>query len=164
MEDLRGILESMIINLCPSDGEVFWRRGGEPMHKGLAMRQPTSLDSDLFHDSRHDALVEKISCRPAPEAREQTMDGWGDEIEQYHVLNDLLKLTPAQIMQLYNTALSKQDVHGFVDDRVGSQWFWNNGESMLHTWILVMHGRGVPVQEMREKVFCGMAGIALDSE
>jgi hypothetical protein len=166
IEDLRGILESMIIDLCPSDGEVFWRRGGEPAGKQHSWNKGprAALDSNLFHHARADSLLTEANKRPAAEAREQTMVGWGDEIEQYHVLNDLLKLTPMQIMQLYMSARTKEDVLGFIDERTGSPWFWNNGESMLHAWILVMHGRGVPVQELREKVFCGMAGIAVDSE
>lgn len=167
IEDVRGILEAMVANLCPTNGDVFWRRGGEPSHKlsiSYTSRVGTILDTNLFHDSRADTMLEESSGKLASEVREQTMDGWGDEIEQYHVLNDLLKLTPMQVMQLYDTALTKWDIHYFVDEKVGGQWFWNNGESMLHTWILVMHGRGLPVEELREKVFCGVAGVTVDVE
>lgn len=166
VEDIRGVLESMVANICPSNGEVYWRRGGDPLstylHSSVA-RAPAIRNLSLFYDSRSDSMPE-ATHNPAAETRDQTMDGWGDEIEQYHILSDVLKLTPAQIMHLYNAALMKEDVLGFVEERVGAHWFWNNGESMLHAWILVMHGRGVPVQEMREKVFCGLAGVAVDCE
>jgi hypothetical protein len=117
------------------------------------------------------------------------MDGWGDEVEQYHVLSDVMKLNPMLLMRLYEGALTKRDVLAFVekwacrgagggwgrevdqdqgeaDGLVGSgaSWFWNNGQTLLHTWILVMHGRGLPVQEIREKIYCGLAGIAVDEE
>lgn len=167
IEDVRGILETMTASLCPTNGDVYWRQGCEPFYKssfGAGGRTRAVLDTSLFHDSRADALLEDSGSKPASEVREQTMEGWGDEIEQYHVLNDLLKLTPMQIMQLYESALTKQDIYQFIDEKAGGPWFWNNGESMLHTWILVLHGRGSSVQEIREKVFCGVAGVAVDVE
>lgn len=89
------------------------------------------------------------------------MEGWGDEIEQYHVVNSTLKLNPAQMMWLYDHAVTKQDVEHYIEEHAGGQWFWNNGETLLHTWLLVLHGRGVAVQEVREKVFCGLSGVAV---
>jgi len=164
MEDVRGILETMASDFCPTDGEVYWRRGSEPLSKYSVGSRAETLDSSLFHDFRAETMLQAARMKPVSEYREQMMEGWGDEIEQYHVLNDVLKLTPVHVMQLYETALTKQDVQRFIEEKVGAQWFWNNGESMLHTWILVMHGRGIHVQEMREKVLYGMAGVAVDAE
>jgi hypothetical protein len=171
IDDARGVLESLVATeLCPTDGEVFWRRGGEAWNKhsydptGGRCGPNTLSIQGMFHDSRNDVVFEHGLRLPAPQLREQSMGGWGDEVEQYHAMNDMLKLSPAELMWLYDNAITKQDVELFVQDKAGGQWFWNNGETMLHTWILVLHGRGVPVQEVREKVYCGLAGVAVDDE
>ena len=171
IEDVRGVLEALLATeLCPTDGEVFWRRGGDAWSKHFydptgGRRGPTTPSIyGIFHDSRNNTIQEHAKQLPATQLREQAMDGWGDDIEQYHALNSILKLSPAQIMWLYDNAITKQDVELFVEEKVGGQWFWNNGETMLHSWILVLHGRGVSVQEVREKVYRGLAGIAVDDE
>lgn len=171
IEDMRGTIEALVATeLCPVDGEVFWRRGGNAWSKHHTGPRggrygPTTLSiHGMFHDSRNDVIEEHSKHMPATQLRQHSMDGWGDDIEQYHALNAMLKLNPAQIMWLYENAVTKQDVEHFVEDSVGGQWFWNNGETMLHTWMLVLHGRGVSVQEVKEKVYCGLAGIASDSE
>ena len=169
VEDVRGVIETLLTTeLCPTDGETFWRRGGEAWSKHFydptgGRHSPTTPSIyGIFHDSRNEVFQEHGKQLPATQLREQSMDGWGDDIEQYHALNSMLKLNPAQTMWLYDNAVTKQDVELFVEDKVGGQWFWNNGETLLHTWILVLHGRGVSVQEIREKVCCRLAGIAVD--
>ncbi len=170
IEDVRGIIETFLATeLCPTDGAVFWRRGGEGWSKHFydptaGRRGPTMpCVYSIFHDSRNEVLQERAKQLPATQLREQSMDGWGDDVEQYHALNSMLKLNPAQIMWLYDNALTKQDVELFIEDKVGGEWFWNNGETILHTWILVLHGRGVSVQEVREKVDRRLVGITVDS-
>jgi hypothetical protein len=169
LEDVRGILEGLLATeLCPTDGEVFWRRGSDAWSKHFydptgGRRGPnTASIHSIFHDSRTNAIENSGKAMPATQLRHQSMDGWGDDIVQYHALGSMLKLNPAQIMWLYDHAITKRDVELFVEDKVGGHWFWNNGETMLHTWILVLYGRGVPVEEVREKVYRGLAGIAVD--
>ena len=118
----------------------------------------------MFHDAHVDVVEDHLSHVPAAELREQTMQGWGDEVEQFHVLSSMMKLNPSQIASLYQHALTKQDVEKYIEERCGGYWFWDNGETMLHTWLLVMHGRGLPVQEVREKICCGLMGVAEDAE
>lgn len=169
IEDVRGVVETLLATeLCPTNGEVFWRRGGEAWSKhfydptGGRRGRTTPSIYGIFHDSRNEVFQGHAKHLPATQLREQSMDGWGDDIEQYHALNSMLKFNPAQIMWLYDNALTKQDVELFVEDNVGGQWFWNNGETILHAWIVVLHGRGVSMQEVREKICCGLAGVAVD--
>ena len=167
LEDVRGMLECIVsTELCPTDGDVYWRRGGEAWNKKFydpagGRRAPNvAAIQNLFYDVRHD----QVTHMPANQLREQQMDGWGDDINQYHAVNDLLKLNPAQVMQLYEHAVTRHDVEHFVDEKMGSPWFWNNGETMLHTWLVVLHGRGVVMQEAKEKIDRGLAGVAVDGE
>ena len=163
LEDARCYVENILTSLCPTNGEVFWRSDDDQF---LDRRRPPQRPSisAMFHDAHAEATEHEFGRIPASELREQTMTGWGDEIEQYHALGSMLKLNPSQIMSLHETALTKRDVEMFVDERCGGSWFWDNGETMLHTWLLVLHGRGLPVQEIREKICCGLMGIAFDEE
>ena len=170
LEDVRAFLENVIATeLCPTDGDVFWARGGDMWNKrfydpsnGHAHSSSSSVHS-IFHDSRSETISENAKFLPAAQRRELSMDGWGDDVERYHTLSSMLKLNPAQIMLLHEEAVTKQDVERFVENTVGSQWFWNNGETMLHTWILVLHDRGVCISEVRDKIYSGLAGIVVDT-
>jgi hypothetical protein len=169
MEDVRNVIEHLVsTELCPTNGDIFSRRGGEVWNKhfyepSAGRHGPTTPSIHaVFHDSRNDLALESTRHMPASQLRERSMEGWGDEIEQYHLVNSMMKLNPAQIMWLHDHAVTKQDVERYVEEHVGGQWFWNNGETLLHTWLMVLHGRGVAVQEVREKVLCGLAGVAVD--
>jgi hypothetical protein len=161
LEDVRCFVESIIANICPTNGEVYWRAGQDQFASRKPLRR-TSF-STAFYDARDDAVTDDYGHLPASEARERMMEGWGDEIEQYHALSSMLKLSPAHVFHLYEHAKTKQDVEDYVNSRCGAMWFWDNGETMLHSWMVVMHGRGLPVQEIREKICCGLKGIAVDS-
>jgi hypothetical protein len=214
IEDCRATLETLVGEICPTDGDVYWRRGGPAYDKygsghhqhhllQGAARLKLASSRDEFYDSRSAAALlddnaidsdvdldrERFGTHAkndytAAELRERLMDGWGDDVEQYHILSDIMKLNPLLLMRLYEGALTKRDVLAFIEEWAcrgvsvglqdhaepeghvlmgnGASWFWNNGETLLHTWILVMHGRGLPVQEIREKIYCGLAGVAVD--
>ena len=169
MEDARSFLECLVATeLCPPDGEVFWRRGGDVWSKhfydpSAGRHNSASSIHSMFHDSRNDTVMPHAKHLPATQLREQAMGGWGDDIEQYHALNSMMKLNPRQIMMLYENAVTKQDVERFVEDAAGGLWFWNNGETLLHAWLLTLHGRGLSVDDVKEKIDAGRAGIVVDS-
>lgn len=84
-------------------------------------------------------------------------EGWGDDVDQYYVVEDMLKLHPGQIMELYNfvnrsskgpafldgvpaTGSNKVDLEGYID-RLG-EWFASNGQTMGETIKHVLVERG----------------------
>ena len=100
------------------------------------------------------------------------IDGWGDEIAHYYVLEDMLKLDPGQIMWLYEhvaTGLSILDVgmdNASAKDRVqayingiGGEWFENNGETFGETVAFVVGERGGEMEDLRADVEDGVEGV-----
>ncbi|RMZ74812.1 hypothetical protein DV737_g5717, partial [Chaetothyriales sp. CBS 132003] len=163
LEDARCSLESILASICPTNGQVFWNSGADTsLSRFLQPQRPRYCSQ--FYDAHAEATEVEPYSIPAPELRVQTMEGWGDDVDQYHILSSMLKLNPSQVVRLYENALRRRDVEGFVDEHGGGNWFWDNGETMLHTWMLVLHGRGLPVHEVREKICSGLLGIAVDDE
>lgn len=105
------------------------------------------------------------------------MEGWGDEIAQYYIVEDMLKLDPGQLMYLFAgvTGQIGADSSGFGvghDGLVGAkglvehfiaglgEWFENNGETLKETVGLVVGDRGGDMVALREGVEEGWEGIA----
>lgn len=97
------------------------------------------------------------------------VEGWGDEIAHYYVVEDMLKLDPGQIVSLFEHVTgngrggwvnesAKDAVHSFVA-RVGGEWFENNGETFGETVAFVVGERGGEMEELRESVEDGVEGI-----
>ncbi len=173
LEDVRSVIEFLAAaELCPTDGEVYWKRGGEQWPGGVRYKSQSPGSSysshssiqDVFYDSRHETVNADnlVQYLPASQRREQSMDGWGDQIDQYHLLKSLLKLTPAEILWLYENAITKQDIEYFIAEKIGGGWFWNNGETLVHTWILVLYSRGIDVEDTRNKIAMGLVGVSVD--
>ncbi|RMD43173.1 hypothetical protein DV735_g1965, partial [Chaetothyriales sp. CBS 134920] len=163
LEDARLCLESLLASICPTNGQVFWNSGADAAF-GPCRPLQQSRYCPFFYDARVEATELDTYSIPAAELRVQTMEGWGDDIDQYHILSSMLKLNPSQVMALYESALCRRDVEVFVDEHGGGNWFWENGETLLHAWMLVLHGRGLPAHEVREKIYRGLLGIAVDDE
>lgn len=85
------------------------------------------LRSDLFHD-------------PGQE-------GWGDEIPHYYIVQDMLKLDPAQVLWLRDHAPLKEHVEAYVHSL--GEWFRNNGETFVDTLLWVMKERGEDPEELK---------------
>ncbi|RMZ91192.1 hypothetical protein DV736_g1587, partial [Chaetothyriales sp. CBS 134916] len=163
LEDARCCLENILASVCPTSGQVFWNHGADTSF-GRCLQPQGPRFCSVFYDAHAEATEVEPYSIPAPELRDQTMEGWGDDIDQYHILSSMLKLNPSQVVLLYENALCKRDVEVFVDDHGGGNWFWDNGETMLHTWMLVLHDRGLSVHGVREKISSGLLGIAVDDE
>lgn len=88
-------------------------------------------------------------------------EGWGDDINHYYVVEDMLKLNPQQILWLKNNAPSKYQVEAYVKQL--GDWFENNGETFEQTLDVVLAQRGVDVGGFRNAVADGEIGIATDS-
>lgn len=120
--------------------------------------------SHLFHDSRHGDLLSDTARQrlPVHQRREMEMTGWGDDITQYDVVQSMMKLNPAQIMSLYEHAITKPQIELYVSNVVGGDWFWNNGQTFLDTWTGVLHKRGLAANEVRDHILQGFLGIAIN--
>jgi hypothetical protein len=85
----------------------------------------------------------------------------------------MLKLTPQQILHLYEHTFTKiqveayvQEISSYSDNNVytNPQWFHNNGETLGETIQHVLHERGVDVQDFEYDVGEGWYGVALRTE
>ena len=97
---------------------------------------------------------------PVSQKRKLQMTGWGDEIAQYEIVQAMLKLNPAQIMSLYDYAVTRFHVETYVSNVIGDDWFWNNGQTFLDTWNLVLVARGLDPYALREDIMQGWSGVA----
>lgn len=88
------------------------------------------------------------------------MVAWGDEISQYYIIQSMMKLNPAQILHLYQHAITKFDVEAYIINHCdGGEWFYDNGQTFLDTWSLVVHRRGEALEDVRGAILDGEAGI-----
>ena len=151
---LRGLLR---YHICPSNGTVLRRHKARyPYEQAPLMREgnakyasPVMLDfqSKYFHSTPQ---VERllVSSRGSGGG---VVEGWGDEISHYYVVEDMLKLDPGQVLWLYELVAgsgeveygrgsAKEAVQAFVNG-VGGEWFENNGETFEETVAFVIGAR-----------------------
>lgn len=126
----------------------------------LQARQDKDMHED--HTSRWNQQ-DTHTKQSVQELRHAHMTGWGDQIGQYYIVQSMLKLNPAQIMYLHNTVLTKSQLEIYVAHQFGpgaEDWFWNNGQTWLDTWNLVLAQRGEDAGCWRESLLEGICGIA----
>lgn len=112
--------------------------------------------------------------------------GWGDEISNYYVVEDMLKLDPGQLLYLfesvtgvsltassavgyinydYESSAGKDDqswvVETFISDL--GEWFENNGQTLTQTAEWVLEGRGEDFKEVKQEVENG-GGVVREDE
>ncbi|WEW56370.1 hypothetical protein PRK78_001813 [Emydomyces testavorans] len=107
-------------------------------HTNPPNKYATKFRSDLYH--------------------EPGLEGWGDEIPHYYVVEDMLKLDPSQILWLRENALLKEQVERYI--RSMGDWFENNGETFAQTLEWVISERGEDVTSFREAIGDQELGIA----
>ena len=183
MLDLRAIFRAVLhSHICPSNGTVLRRhkqRFPDDPFPLLSTRKVTKhsdplvdFHQALFHSTPH---VSRFSMGRNNNQFGATVEGWGDEITQYYVVEDMLKLDPGQLMHLfeklggqagcdaesatcYGFGSRKGTVEQFV---VGlGDWFENNGETLIETICYVIGERGGDGRELGELVEGGLEGIA----
>ncbi|KZF20598.1 hypothetical protein L228DRAFT_174529 [Xylona heveae TC161] len=117
---------------------------------------PGSGRNTYFSKSPFASRTPTSKYRPTP-THEPGAEGWGDEIPHYYVVEDMLKLDPAQILYLRSHAPFKRQVEQFV--RSLGDWFENNGETFSQTLEWVLDERGTCVDEFRELLEGGDIGV-----
>ena len=189
MQDLQNVFRSILAeHVCPSNGTVLRRykeRFPSVANSGSSMLRVFSLGSvndklsyDLrnqLHVTRLQTLKHHVNSRKcnASKARYPTMEGWGDEISHYYLLEDMLKLNPQQILELYQLAESVDtinvcDCQPSVAQSVESMltqwdcsadWFENNGETFAGTVQTVVTDRGDEYSLFDEAIGLNQQGI-----
>lgn len=87
-------------------------------------------------------------------------EGWGDDVGHYYVVEDMLKLNPAQVLWLLEHAPSKAQVQDFV--AALGDWFNNNGQTFRSTLDMVIDARGPGACLFWTDVDYGLACVAKD--
>lgn len=176
IEDVRQILEILVATeICPTDGAVM-----RNLNEHCDFREPKRRDCHPFYQQRSwnswppdrsqllpifnfrdDSMLSRSDENlPVPQRRKLAMTGWGDEISQYYVVQSMMKLNPRQIMVLHDRAVTKIDVEKYVVEHCdGDEWFWNNGQTWLDTWSLVLFKRGEDLNMIRCAIQDGELGI-----
>lgn len=169
IQDLREVIREVLQSqICPSNGTIqrqFKKRHPESDHQllfniHLNYPPPASDFQNRFHSahqinaSARAASAMKFTASPW---HEPGGEGWGDEVPHYYVVEDMLKLDPAQILWLTDNAPLKGMVEAYVKDL--GEWFENNGESFGQTMEWVIRDRGEDIDKLREAVIDRELGI-----
>lgn len=184
IEELRIVLEDVVSNdICPTDGAATRylnehydfrdvRHKQYSVHPFYQQRSwnswppdhsaPHLLPPSLFYSFRDDQLLSSRTKDnlPVAQRRKLAMIGWGDEISQYYVVQSMMKLNPRQIVYLHDNAVTKADVEKYIFEQCdGGEWFWDNGQTWLDTWSLVLYKRGEDLSLVRGAIQDGEIGI-----
>ena len=180
----RHVLDSYV---CPSNGTVLrrhkqrWPDDPFPLVTTAMVKkyeeQSTAFSQAYFHSTPH-----LLRCSSAKNhySNYTAIEGWGDEISQYYVVEDMLKVNPQQLMRLYESVtgdlqllesgngnnwaglVMPRSAKGVVEHFVAGlgDWFENNGETLCETVGVVIGDRGGDIGALREGVEEGSEGIA----
>lgn len=169
MLDVHNVLRDTIKNnVCPSNGTIrrkFQKRFPESNHQllfniHLNYPAPSAFVPDTYCNTPN--IVSKFHNKWAPSrVHEPGAEGWGDDILHYYVIEDMLKLDPAQILHLKDHAPYKGQVELYV--RNLGEWFDNNGETFCQTLEFVVSQRGGEMHQVKEDIEHGMLGVALQN-
>jgi hypothetical protein len=88
---------------------------------------------------------------------EPGLEGWGDDIPHYYVVEDMLKLDPGQVLWLRENAPLKEQVERFV--RSLGDWFDNNGETFAQTLECVLNDRVEDIGAFQDGILDGVLGV-----
>lgn len=173
----RNVLDSRI---CPSNSTVLRRhRARYPNDDTAPVLRLSQCDTRTVQMAQQRQMVLQDEFHASPlfvskcwHGKDDTAEGWGDEISQYYVVEDMLKLPPGQILFLLESII---DGGGRVEDhhvgglsRKGTieafiislgEWFENNGETCGETIAWILDGRGEDVGNVKEEISGGGMGI-----
>ncbi|KAK3169974.1 hypothetical protein OEA41_009359 [Lepraria neglecta] len=184
MLDLHAIFRQVLHSqICPSNGTVLRRHKQRfpddhvpfVVTTGFAKARDecAGFQQGYFHSTPH---MSRLSMAKNYNHHHGAVEGWGDEIAQYYVVEDMLKLHPGQLMHLFESVVgqvsSSDGLLGGWDPVGGSKgavghfvaglgdWFENNGETLMETVGVVVADRGGDMGALREGVEDGWEGIA----
>lgn len=112
-----------------------------------------------FHSHQGEQRAREKLNVPVPQRRKAEMLGWGDDINQYYVVQSMLKLNPGQIIHLHENVTTKEGIEWYIDSEIGGEWFWDNGQTWSDTWNLVLMKRGWDLTKVEVAIEDGLAGI-----
>ncbi|KAJ4367072.1 hypothetical protein N0V83_007602 [Neocucurbitaria cava] len=184
--DVHAVIREVVhSNICPSNGTIarkFRKRHPENEHGllfNIHLNYPppappaynpfaaNSLSSHFNNTSTYTSRYasSKYSLHPSHEVG---AEGWGDDIPHYYVIEDMLKMDPEQILWLKENAPLKGMVETYVrslgENYDGSNWFTNNGETLVQTLEFVLDERGEQVGEFMGAIAEGELGVAVNEE
>ncbi|KAL8994960.1 MAG: hypothetical protein Q9169_005225, partial [Polycauliona sp. 2 TL-2023] len=141
---MRAVLELFV---CPSDGTVIHR------HREKYGEMPLISHS-------HQLASKSYRCNDNAYTRTaqhtEIWEGWGGDVEHYYVVEDMLKLHPGQLMELYDFVINGKMTLPVLDGMITEsnkaavkayvvglgEWFENNGETLGETIKFVVSERG----------------------
>ncbi|KAL8729227.1 MAG: hypothetical protein Q9166_004848 [cf. Caloplaca sp. 2 TL-2023] len=141
---MRAVLE---LYVCPSNGTIIHRHKERydemPM---ISLLQPGQKLHHRYVTNGYSRTTQQF----------ETWEGWGDDVSHYYVVEDMLKLHPGQLMQLYDFVVNGNGKLGMVDGMAMEsnkaaveafvaglgEWFENNGETLGETVRFVVGERG----------------------
>lgn len=157
IEDVRRIMRDVLRqNICPSNGTIqrkFRKRFPEMNHQllfNVHLNYPpppsvTMQQANVYHH-RPNPDLDYGANKYRPSAwHEPGLEGWGDDIQNYYIIEDMLKLDPGQILWLKDNAPLKTLVERYVKGM--GEWFDNNGETFGQTLEYVLWARGEEAEE-----------------
>ncbi|KAI9752879.1 MAG: hypothetical protein M4579_005446 [Chaenotheca gracillima] len=173
IEDVREVVREVLQNqVCPSNGTIqrkFRKRFPDTDQQllfNIHLNYPPPPASELQYQTHHQ---QQPAVAPTKQpyynkylptlTHEPGAEGWGDEIPHYYVVEDMLKLDPAQILWLKDNAPLKGQVETYV--RSLGEWFENNGETFAPTLEWVMKERGLEIEEVRAAIRAEEMGVAI---
>nr|POE65111.1 hypothetical protein CFP56_34779 [Quercus suber] len=166
-------------NICPSNGRIrqkFSKRYPDSnyqllfnIHLNYPPAPSTFVPDTWFHNSMP---ASKHHARLHPTRfHEPGAEGWGDDINHYYVVEDMMKLNPAQILHLKDGNMRKSEVEAYVRDAAGEAtdwmgggWFANNGETFSETLGFVLKQRGDDLQDVKAWVEDYELGVIRDDD
>lgn len=169
LEDLRGTLEQVLATeICPTDGEVYSRIPDDAQKFHLSLQYPhlrpvntiASDYEDLFHNARNNDHNQNSPS--VQELRTRHMQGWGSDLQNFYLIQSFLKFSPAQVLWLYDNAVRRADVEGFIEEQTHDPCFFESGSLFFQDWVAVLHARGFDVQQARQALWDGIAGVVID--
>lgn len=177
MLDVHDMLRDIVANnVCPSNGTIrrkFEKRFPGSNHQllfNIHLNYPLAggyggfgSSDEYFIYNNPRATDSKYHSKFVPSrTHEPGAEGWGDDVLHYYVVEDMLKLSPEQILYLRNEAPLKGQVETYV--RELGDWFDNNGETFCQTMAHVLAQRGDDMEDIREGIVEGVLGVAVQEE
>ncbi|QIW98541.1 hypothetical protein AMS68_004059 [Peltaster fructicola] len=152
MLDVHLVLRDVIANnICPSNGKMrarFHKRFQDHIPSQVSIHLNYARSSSALQDSCYNSKYHaSLSSSLFPDV---SLDGWGDDIMHYYVVEDMMKLDPEQILLLREQCFSKAQVESFITGL--GEWFGNNGEVFSETLALVVKQRGGDPEELKDAV------------
>ncbi|KAK5709119.1 hypothetical protein LTR17_020053 [Elasticomyces elasticus] len=185
MLDVHHMLRDVVANnICPSNGKIrqkYNKRYPESTHQPmfnihLNYPPPAASWSMVGSDSRwmdpsiissakytHNTRFQSRSNSRFGSHHDIGQEGWGDDINHYYVVEDMLKLDPQQLLFLRDRCPLKALVEMYVKANVDGNegWYGNNGETFCETVWVVAKQRGMEVEELKREVEEGRMGVAV---